>query len=427
MTSKNAGSQRGSVRRIMRGLKINEISAVDRPAQEGALAMIMKRNDVEEVVEKSVSLTTPNMGHTHLVYLDHGDGDRVAGETSYTNGHSHPWIRTMGDTIVIGESMEHSHELAEISKAGKAEEGTLPDGSYPLKTKADLKNAIQAFGRAKNKNVVARHIKARAKALGFEDLLPTEGVLADLLAKNDDATAGETGSTVGTKEDTMTDKTPAVEATEAAKQIETLTKSLDRATRILSLKSATREFFDNLETDEAKDAFLAKSAEEQTSTIEAAKSADPVVFKSSTGTEYRKSDDQRLVEMAKQNDTLAKQAKEAVEKAADADLRKRAGELGHIPGDEDTRVALLKSIDSIADEAQRTKALEALKAQNTAMKSAFETVGHKASTEKADTATGELDALAKAYAEQHKVTIEKAYAEVVKTEEGRKLYAKSAQ
>ena len=48
----------------------------------------------------------------------------------------------------------------------------LPDGSYPIKNKDDLKNAIQAFGRGKNKDKVKAHIKLRAESLGATDMLP---------------------------------------------------------------------------------------------------------------------------------------------------------------------------------------------------------------------------------------------------------------
>jgi len=59
----------------------------------------------------------------------------------------------------------------ERDKAADAGE-SMPDGSFPIKTTADLKNAIQAFGRAKNKAKVKAHIKTRAKALGAEGMLP---------------------------------------------------------------------------------------------------------------------------------------------------------------------------------------------------------------------------------------------------------------
>ena len=50
----------------------------------------------------------------------------------------------------------------------------LPDGSYPIKDVADLRNAIQAYGRAKDKEKAKRHIIKRARQLNREDLLPEE-------------------------------------------------------------------------------------------------------------------------------------------------------------------------------------------------------------------------------------------------------------
>tara|TARA_R110000744_G_scaffold92217_1_gene178680 strand:+ start:49 stop:885 length:837 start_codon:yes stop_codon:yes gene_type:complete len=48
----------------------------------------------------------------------------------------------------------------------------LSDGSYPIKDLKDLKNAIQAYGRAKDQARTAKFIVKRAKALGAEDLIP---------------------------------------------------------------------------------------------------------------------------------------------------------------------------------------------------------------------------------------------------------------
>jgi hypothetical protein len=50
----------------------------------------------------------------------------------------------------------------------------LPDGSFPIKTKKDLENAIKAYGRAKDKDKAKAHIIARAKALKLTDLLPED-------------------------------------------------------------------------------------------------------------------------------------------------------------------------------------------------------------------------------------------------------------
>ena len=56
-------------------------------------------------------------------------------------------------------SPERRETLAKQDKA-------LPDGSFPIENRRDLANAIQALGRAKNRTLVAAHIKRRAKALG---------------------------------------------------------------------------------------------------------------------------------------------------------------------------------------------------------------------------------------------------------------------
>jgi len=48
----------------------------------------------------------------------------------------------------------------------------LPDGSFPIASVQDLKNAIQAIGRAKNPDRAKRWIKRRARALNAENLIP---------------------------------------------------------------------------------------------------------------------------------------------------------------------------------------------------------------------------------------------------------------
>lgn len=56
----------------------------------------------------------------------------------------------------------------DLAKSGMA----LPDGSFPIVTEEDLKNAIMAFGRAKSKAAAKRHIMKRARALKRADLIP---------------------------------------------------------------------------------------------------------------------------------------------------------------------------------------------------------------------------------------------------------------
>jgi hypothetical protein len=60
---------------------------------------------------------------------------------------------------------EHRDKLA---KKGKA----LPGGGFPIVTVVDLKNAIQAIGRAKDPAKAKAHIKKMAAKLGRTDLIP---------------------------------------------------------------------------------------------------------------------------------------------------------------------------------------------------------------------------------------------------------------
>jgi hypothetical protein len=62
-------------------------------------------------------------------------------------------------------SREQREAMAESGEAMK-------DGSFPIADKADLENAIQAFGRATNPEEAKAHIMKRAKELGAEDMIP---------------------------------------------------------------------------------------------------------------------------------------------------------------------------------------------------------------------------------------------------------------
>lgn len=77
------------------------------------------------------------------------------------------------DTIDKKEGTEEKRDYSEETRMQMAEEGmALPDGSYPIKDRADLQNAIQAFGRAKDKEKAKRHIMKRARELDAEDMIP---------------------------------------------------------------------------------------------------------------------------------------------------------------------------------------------------------------------------------------------------------------
>jgi hypothetical protein len=72
------------------------------------------------------------------------------------------------DEDIEVKRMYSEEDRAKMTEGGEA----LPDGSYPIKDEEDLKNAIQAFGRAKDKEAAKAHIMKRAKDLGMEEMIP---------------------------------------------------------------------------------------------------------------------------------------------------------------------------------------------------------------------------------------------------------------
>ena len=63
-------------------------------------------------------------------------------------------------------------EREALAKKGEA----LPDGSFPIRNVADLKNAIQAYGRSneEDRSKVRKHIEKRARSLKVNHLIPEE-------------------------------------------------------------------------------------------------------------------------------------------------------------------------------------------------------------------------------------------------------------
>lgn len=340
-------------RNIMREFRMTEISGVDTPAQEGARVAIMKRaeptQEAVEEIRKRAGITSANRGHSHLVVVDYeepyeGGQLKTHGNTSYADGHSHPWVMNDKGEIVIGETAGHTHTLVEMG--------------------ISRQDAWEHL----NKN-----------------LNPTDEGGSNMDPKNE-----------GTK--------PVDQSAELAK----MQAQLTRLTKVADLGDAEKGYFKSLD-DKAADAFLAKSAEDRKAEVDAheqmTKAEDPVVYKAADGTEFRKSDDARMVAMAKQMDADRKELAKARAKAANAAFEKTAREdFKFLPGDEAVRIALAKAVDSIEDETLREGSMAALKAHNAKLAPAFKSygAGNQGEDQPADATEAEdaLDTLAKSIADK---------------------------
>jgi len=80
-----------------------------------------------------------------------------------------------------------TEERKKDAKAGRA----MPDGSYPIDNCSDLKNAIQAIGRAKDPGPVKAHIKRRKASLGCPEVdLPDSWAVIEAMRSKVEAGRG---------------------------------------------------------------------------------------------------------------------------------------------------------------------------------------------------------------------------------------------
>lgn len=77
------------------------------------------------------------------------------------------WSFFMEQIVLEGRDFS-TDQRNKMAKSGEA----MSHGGFPIKNAQDLKNAIQAIGRAKNPAAAKAHIKKRAAALGLTKLLP---------------------------------------------------------------------------------------------------------------------------------------------------------------------------------------------------------------------------------------------------------------
>ena len=309
---------------------------------------------------------------------------------------------------------------AKQRRAAASSGAALPDGSYPIKNTADLKNAVSAWGRAPEgkRAAVARHIASRAKSLGATDSLPTSGPLAEALGR-----AKKSAASTQNQEDENMAKIEIDEAKFAELTALATMSDAQRAHLGKLAKGADRDAFVKADYS-GRDAIIAKAH---------AGSADPVVYASKAGVEIRKSDGGAALALAKQldamvdtNDRLAKALEATTEAATAAEVERIVKGLEHIGKPIEEKREMVKGILGLPETARKT-ALDALKAGAAPFATMMKHAGVANVPGMQGTAVEQIDKLARERISKTGTaeTYEQAYVAVLQTPEGVRLYSET--
>jgi hypothetical protein len=171
-------------------------SVFEQKSAQGGLEMI-QFHEAADIAVKSID------GHVIGVEPDSFEGiDSYAVEIDGFDGKSYDVFVSLDGEVLgydkyeMDEAEEIEAEAAEIAlkraftddqRNSMSKEGTaMSDGSFPIKSESDLRNAIQAHGRAKDKEAAKRHIMKRAKDMGKESLIPSNWVMGGGTEKKSD-------------------------------------------------------------------------------------------------------------------------------------------------------------------------------------------------------------------------------------------------
>lgn len=397
------------VKNIMRRFSLDEISAVDRGAQERALVVIMKRDDEQglfsgtgvsvpalmngvteklkidpEVLSKELAdlLTSSEDAHQHGVSIETYDGEpriylsHAAGESG--ESHSHDVVVQNGE-FVLSENMGHTHTLdADMvqrmlmtmmieRKRAPEKSGNPADENGNNQPSEDIDMADKSAGNPADNTVVIK---------GLEDTVATQKA------------------------------------------------QLDDLNALVNLPAEHRGHYDIL-PDADKAAFLHSTATARESVMTKAAEVNPVVFTASDGIEFRKSDDPRMVAMAQKFDAQSAELAEKRLEVEQAEFTKRAEtELVLLPGEVLHKVALLRQLSKITDEETRKGAEKMLLDASKVFALALDTRGVSVGspTTKSD-AQGAFFAKAAEIQKDKGVSAEKAQEMYLDTPEGAQAYA----
>lgn len=347
-------------KRIMRELKLHEISSVTVPAQQGALAAIMKSAEPKD----------DTAARLLKAWVDPADGAKPFSEVLRITLEDQQYREVMDEVYPLVCALETSIRSivadADIDISAKqtmlrssVEEFLTTVSTKWPEVEEVLEKIFKDLGIGNEEDVMTK-----------EELAALQKQVADLATKVTDQEAAAKAAA----------EKHAAELKAAQDALAKAEADAKLATAKASLTKDEREFFDAIKDEAASKAFLEMTAEKRAEAIALAKAGvetitvyGQTVSKAAVGAEMFTV----LKAQADENAKLAKALAEETEARKTAEYKKRAAdELGSLPGTEAEKVELLKSLDSMGGNARKTLDTM-LKAGAANTEGAFKSLGHK--------------------------------------------------
>jgi hypothetical protein len=165
----SGGTARGKVVRVVRNGSINvpnsDFTITGTPENPAALIRIYRDGKpTDTLVGHKVETLSVSSSKSH---------DGVIGNDDVPNMRPHS-MEECDDNNCSQHIMDKRDYSDKERQMLARRDMALPDGSFPIVTVRDLRNAIQSVGRASNYSKARNHIIRRAEALNRTDLLPEE-------------------------------------------------------------------------------------------------------------------------------------------------------------------------------------------------------------------------------------------------------------
>jgi myosin heavy subunit len=358
-------------RRIMRSFKLNELSAVDRPAQAHARKTLMKRDSSAEV-EKIVGFMK--------AYLDPCEGARPFVDFVSASADQDKYWRAMSVASDQLSGLDSSLRsiIGDRNMVSADKESAMRNSVEDFL--ASIRGKMPEVEDALMKVIPDDPTELDKLAKGARSMAREQITIEDLQKKFDDEVA-KSVKLVADLETTKNDlKTATAALTKSTADIEALKAEAEKAKS--KMPADEEEYAASMKDDKAQKAFREMAPEARKAAMAKAKADDEVLKVEGVG-EIRKSvvgEAQFALFKAQQvqNETIRKDLD------AERDLRKRAeltksvetGFMKDFTGKTDDKVDVLKAIESITDEKVRKNLTDMLETGAKAVKAAFTTLGH---------------------------------------------------